>query len=772
LNKNNYTVLANWEPVQEITFSGSKLTLPGLPNGYVMLAIFAVDTTGEPIFGSFELLFGSSTLPIRVIGVDGEPAAGVLVQANATTFNDVGQSAVTDSQGFASFSNVPQVTIGIVARTSDNEISVDGVAGGTTPTVILQLLPVEKPKNDSPGFQNANGTSGWKGGEQIDTNAKLRRDAPALWKRDTSLVLATNGLTDVQLTSKSFSVKSISNSVYIEYLFQTDEIPGGYFGTQFNDYFSITIRSDTGDYSSVVHSMNELGRGAFDAGGSTTWNNLRLEIHNATFVEFNVAVSNVGDGLFDSLVKVRKVGEEECDKCEEEECDKCPSKPKCQDICKDPPVDSCAFYRTCVEATTECGGAGFALDKGEKTCGKFQHNKDQLSAAGQTWVSKSEQCLQKALVPYLDCDYSCDFLRIEGFDSVTDCYLENGYCSLEAMDYAIILVTVFGEQDLDYRAAIKAVISSEDGCAQSTVKKIAAEIQNKIGLAAAGTDKDKNLADAVALTVAKAFHQDQVTDGDLTDITEVVKYIQQVYDTAVAFNNEVFGIFDVNRLSFQWFRQYKYAGPQFVALQGIVNPSFIDFAKKHGLPFYDTFIYPDYPGYPVGFDHLGTSTEAVYIWKDSTPGDVGGWLGDLFTFYNEWQKSTVLSGYDFCIQSLASATINTSFKLEDALQDADAFNMALNIRDGSDIAQEFKRVLQDGGNQSRFSSFFNTRFSGSKAEASNEACAALTDTILNPLAAAARLFLISGSVTAPRDLPDDEIKGFCDGFAQVFAQLA
>ncbi|KAM0080397.1 hypothetical protein ACKRZS_007451 [Fusarium odoratissimum] len=662
-------------PVNGLTACDTEIWVPGMPGGYVLLAVFAMSTTKEPIMASFELLFGSATLPVRVLGTNGKPAANVSVFANATTYNGVGQAGLTDAEGLITLTSVPEVTIGLIARTTDNQISINGIAGGKTAAVTLQLLPLHQPTGNAT-LGTGNGTSGWAGGKQVTFNTSRRRAIP--WKRDSSLVLSTNGQSNVQMASNSFAIGEKTTSVYIEYLFQTDEVPGGYFGTQYNDYFSVTIRSDTGGFVSIFHSMNELGLGAFDGTGTTNWFTLKLDVTDAHFVEYDLAVANVADNLYDSAVMVRKVGGDECGECTED-CNMCPSEPKCQDNCKSPPINSCIFYRQCLEATTPCGSGEFALGKGERTCMKFQHNLDQFSDAAVQWISVSEQCIQKALTSFLDCDESCDFIRVAGFDHVARCYHEHGYCSLEAMDYAIILATVFGEGDQDYRGALKAVIAAEDGCAKKIFNKIATEIQRKVHLAAEGTDAEKNLADSAALTVAKAFHNDQLTDGDLSDIPSVIAYVQQVYDTAVAYNAEVFGIFDVNRLSFWWFRQYKYSSPAFTALQGYVNPSFIRFAKEHGLPFYNAFYYPDYPSYRVEFDHLVTSTEAVYLYGKTTPGDVGGWFGDLATFYNEWRRSGMADGYAFCLANLASAIVESTFKLEDALQDADAFNMGMNM---------------------------------------------------------------------------------------------
>jgi hypothetical protein len=109
-------------------------------------------------------------------------------------------------------------------------------------------------------FNVNNGTTGWTGGT-VETISK--RDNMVL-KRDDGLVVFTDYSPDVQTAYKSFFLMNSAQSVYIVYMFQTDEFPGGFFGTQYNDYYSITIRADDGNTTSVFHSMNELGAGAFD----------------------------------------------------------------------------------------------------------------------------------------------------------------------------------------------------------------------------------------------------------------------------------------------------------------------------------------------------------------------------------------------------------------------------------------------------------------------------------------------------------------------------
>ena len=77
---------------------------------------------------------------------------------------------------------------------------------------------------------------------------------------------------------------------------------GGYFGSRFNDYFSVSIRSKQADGAiSELNTMNGLGLDAFDDVCSTDWREKTLEIETeGDTVQVDILVANVGDGTYDS----------------------------------------------------------------------------------------------------------------------------------------------------------------------------------------------------------------------------------------------------------------------------------------------------------------------------------------------------------------------------------------------------------------------------------------------------------------------------------------
>jgi hypothetical protein len=294
----------------------------------------------------------------------------------------------------------------------------------------MQLLPYDPPSN-STSFDNGNGTTGWTGGTTEDL----------LTKRDTVLVVDTAGLPNIQIAHGRFAVHPFTKTAYIKYKFVTQEVPGGYFGTQYNDYYTISIRTDTGASGSMTNSMNALGLGAFDADGATDWFTFSISVPpNTQSVDYDVGVSNVADALLQSQVIVDKVGDSTCDQCGD--CATCPGDPVCQATCQSPPPQTCNFYQQCAEATAQCGAGGYPLLYGEKNCLRFQTNIAKFSAQGQAWIYSTMHCLQLALIPVLETCPDCGTVKTAGFQSHPTCYVSSGFCTLPCWDYVQVFATV------------------------------------------------------------------------------------------------------------------------------------------------------------------------------------------------------------------------------------------------------------------------------------------------------------------------------------------
>ena len=463
----NITIFANPETGTDMfgdlvipsEVSESSITIPGFSTqGKKTVSIFAYlkDGTdkGTPIIQSFSLLFGSISMPVWVVDADGVGVANVTVKADATVYPGISQIGTTDATGLVTFTGLSSTTIGLFAQTADNSIGVYGLAA-TTGTVTLRLIPFTSTPSNVTDFRTEKGLLGWTGGTVLDVPVQ-RRAAQ-------SLHVSTAGRTSLQSASASPKTYPFTKTVFIKYKFQTNEVPGGYFGTQFNDYYVVSIRSNTGGSTSTSRSMNALGLGAFDSSGATDWMQLQMNVSPQTeWVEFNVGVANVADGAYDSQVIVDQIGDLECEECGD--CTKCPGDPMCQSTCKTPPPQSCAFYEECAEAAVQCGASGYPIAYGRRNCLAFQNDLNKFSSAGQSFIWGTMGCLQRALRDKITCDSTCGQVYNDAFDSHPKCYVDNGFCFLTWQDYVQVIITV--NKDLITRKSLQQVLGTAGGCAQ------------------------------------------------------------------------------------------------------------------------------------------------------------------------------------------------------------------------------------------------------------------------------------------------------------------
>jgi hypothetical protein len=115
------------------------------------------------------------------------------------------------------------------------------------------------------------------------------------------LVLNTHG-EGPQTLSRTFQVDPGTQEVKVRYKFVTTEVPGGYYGSRYNDYFNFTLRSQTEQgAASESQTMNGLGIFAFDKDGNTQWREFSLPVNvDGDTVQLDATVANVADGYLDS----------------------------------------------------------------------------------------------------------------------------------------------------------------------------------------------------------------------------------------------------------------------------------------------------------------------------------------------------------------------------------------------------------------------------------------------------------------------------------------
>src|SRR5690606_3587160 len=103
----------------------------------------------------------------------------------------------------------------------------------------------------------------------------------------------------------------------------------------------------------------------------------------------------------------------------------------------------CDFYTTCLESKYQCGESGYPVGYGAHYCTKFSANKSTFSTKGAKWIDDTMLCLQQTLVPEATTiDSNCGAIRVKAFESHSNCYIENGLCTLPVTDWARILSIV------------------------------------------------------------------------------------------------------------------------------------------------------------------------------------------------------------------------------------------------------------------------------------------------------------------------------------------
>lgn len=283
-----------------------------LTEGRNDLSLYAADTTGGLLFGRAAVWAGAYALDATVLDTLGQPVDGAEVTVALGADETISANA-TAAAGVAHFENLPGQTLFVIAHSADNALGLVPIAGNVgTVDISLEGIGVPSPI-DNNDFHL--GTEGWVVGQanvqliphyepsQMSTRAGGQGD-------DTDLALSTSG-NGAQTVSRTFETKPGTPRVTVRYRFITSEVPGGYFGTEYDDAFSVALRSQKGGGVSYhANTMNGLGLSAFDASGATEWREVSLPVsEDGDTVQVDIKVSNVADGLYDSQVVIDVVDE-------------------------------------------------------------------------------------------------------------------------------------------------------------------------------------------------------------------------------------------------------------------------------------------------------------------------------------------------------------------------------------------------------------------------------------------------------------------------------
>ena len=320
LTVNGYRV-----PTSSLTADAHTLTAGiTLADGRNDVSLKAYDTVGRPLYYHATLWAGSYSFTVRLVNPDGTTfTTQTNVVAALSDDPSVTEQAITTT-GTVTFTNFPGRTILIKARGLGNEIGTAGIVGYQGSTTIKMVgfnAPSTVSNNDfslgtagwviGPGtpvwiIPHTEAISGFATARLASTTSKLRSQSIV----DQDMMLGTSGMGE-RSVSRTFTTEQDTTAVKIRYRFVTSEVPGGYCGQQWNDYFRVAIRSQQGGgYVSEANSMNGLGCGAFNAAGETDWREITLVVDKkGDTIQVDAAVANVGDGLFDSQVVIDFVQE-------------------------------------------------------------------------------------------------------------------------------------------------------------------------------------------------------------------------------------------------------------------------------------------------------------------------------------------------------------------------------------------------------------------------------------------------------------------------------
>jgi peptidoglycan hydrolase-like protein with peptidoglycan-binding domain len=255
---------------------------------------------------------------------------------------------------------------------------------------------------------------------------------------------------------------------------------------------------------------------------------------------------------------------------------------------------------------------------------------------------------------------------------------------------------------------------------------------------------------------------------------DFINYISRLYDLAGEYgatgNRR-------SQLVMEYGRHSAYGDWQWKILIGGYESGFVDFVNGKGMSVKASFKDP-FTGYSLGAEHLLATANAHLLIDhpgdlgEANGGDVGGWAGDLMTFWSDWRHSEeeYANPLDFCHAKLAIPGVSSSFGYTDLIEDADGYLLARAVRSGRNILDAVRDHYTGGGGLRRFDNYFTQRW-GTSTTCKNSANFALCGTESKIMAAQLGLITKSGAVL-PNDYKltpggTDKVDNFCQGFVDA-----
>ncbi|HET7301875.1 MAG TPA: dockerin type I domain-containing protein [Candidatus Saccharimonadales bacterium] len=316
-----------------------------LVNGKNVIGFSSYDDQGRSVFYSETVWAGLTNVTVNLVDANGAAFTEATTVRLALGDDDTVGATLDTSTGSVTFANVPDRTFLISAIAANN---ITGASGGVLSdgTITIKMTGLNDP-SDIANNDFSQGTDGWdigsapvkivshvdnpgpaptgiatlkalaapqatkapasreEGAKQMQKQAAQAQSFAAAADTNNDLQLGTAG-EGPQSISRTFKTDVGTNAVKLRYRFVTSEVPGGYFGTKYNDYFKVLLRSQKkGQQKLEANSMNGLGLASFDTGGATAWRNVIIPTDpKGDVFQADLTVANVADGLYDSQVIV------------------------------------------------------------------------------------------------------------------------------------------------------------------------------------------------------------------------------------------------------------------------------------------------------------------------------------------------------------------------------------------------------------------------------------------------------------------------------------
>lgn len=353
-NLDEVTLTISGRPVAAsgINLSSTNITASvRLYDGRNNIYLKAYDVIGRPVYFSKTVWAGSNNLTVYVVDRYSRLVYETTnIKLSLSDDVNVTYSGTTNA-GYLILNNVPSRTLLAEARTTDNRSGISGGLG-TERYFVIRLLDFGDPSAIDNNDLSLGTTEGWNTynssvsiiehiegfpttssalaieSSKLSDSSRMDRasaenfattnfnttNIPPIANHDLKLITSGVG---ARPTSRTFRTKKGTNSVIVRYRFVTTEVPAGYFGSKYNDYYSVTLRSLAGEDTVIdANSMNTLGLIFFDyRSGATSWRTVTLDTDPAgDVIQVDILVSNVADRYLNSAIVIDYIEEKQEEK--------------------------------------------------------------------------------------------------------------------------------------------------------------------------------------------------------------------------------------------------------------------------------------------------------------------------------------------------------------------------------------------------------------------------------------------------------------------------